>query len=167
LRYELDAYYASMEDEHELIRSEMADADEAILDALDDVHAEINEALKEKNESDAITYAPIEGNINEETSFIYQEAADDLPEVRLTVAEAVTKLSELDSEVIKSNQKFVYTPAVEEVSHEATQEEVDAGLATALGEKIIDVEAVPAEELTIAELFAKIKLIEQRLDGLI
>lgn len=166
LRDELDNYYSSMEDEHELIRSEMTEANEAILDALDDVHAEINEALKEKNESDAITYAPIEGNINEETSFIYQEAADDLPEVRLTVAEVVTKLSELDSEVIKSNQKFVYTPAVEEVSHEATQEEVDAGLATALGEKIIDVEAVPAEELTIADLFMKVKQIEQMLINL-
>lgn len=166
LRNELDNYYSSMEDEHELIRSEMTEANEAILDALDDVHAEINEALKEKNESDAITYAPIEGNINEETSFIYQEAADDLPEVRLTVAEVVTKLSELDSEVIKSNQKFVYTPAVEEVSHEATQEEVDAGLATALGEKIIDVEAVPAEELTIADLFMKVKQIEQMLINL-
>ena len=167
LRNELDDYYTSMEEEHELIRSEMVEANEAILDALDDVHAEINETLKEKNESDAITYAPIEGNINEETSFVYQEAADDLPEVRLTVAEAITKLSELDSEVIKSNQKFVYTPAVEEVSHEATQEEVDAGLATTLGEKIIDVEAVPAEELTIAELFTKVKLIEQQLNGLI
>ena len=155
-----------MEDEHELIRSEMTETNEAILDALDDVYAEINEALKEKNESDAITYAPIEGNINEETSFIYQEAADDLPEVRLTVAEVVTKLSKLDSEVIKSNQKFVYTPAVEEVSHEATQEEVDAGLATTLGEKIIDVEAVPAEELTIADLFMKVKQIEQMLINL-
>ena len=141
LRNELDNYYTSMEEEHSAIRKEMTDSDQAILDA-------------------------IKGNINEETSFLYQEAVDDLPEIRLTVAEAITKLSELDSETIKSNQKFVYTPAVEEVSHEATQEEVDSGLATTLGEKIIDVEAAPAEELTIADLFMKVKQIEQMLINL-
>ena len=50
---------------------------------------------------------------------------------------------------VDSATLFEYSPEVEEVSHEATEADVAAGLATAVGDKVIDVEATPAENLTI------------------
>ena len=141
----------------------------------------LDETINEHAITAAETYAPIEGNVTETTTFLYKEAIPEtvetledgsenvipgVPEVRKTLQEAIDILSTLDSSVIRADQTFIYTPAIEEKSHEATQEEVDAGLATTIGEKIIDVEYVPAEELTIQGLFEKVKSLETILSGL-
>ena len=145
------------------IRNEMVEGQTALLDAIDDSVAATAETLRAEIAAVSEAAAPVEGNINQETTFVYKETGDEGEEVVTTVAQAIRTLSLVDEEAIRNEQTFVYTPAVEEVSHEATQEEVDAGLATTLGEKIIDVEYVPAEELTIAQLFAKVKLLEAAL----
>jgi len=139
------------------------------------------DVIDEQSAIAAEIYAPIEGNINQDTDFLYKEAVLDKvetledgseniipgsPEIRVKVQEAISILSTLDASAIRSEQTFIYTPEVAEESHEATQEEVDAGLATALGEKIIDVEYVPAEELTIQDLFTKVKALETMLNSL-
>lgn len=127
------------------------------------------------------TYALIEGNINSETEFEYAPAVEEVTEtledgtiqvvtpaqeaINVTVAELVNIVKDIDDSAIRSETTFIYTPEVEEVSHEATQEDVDAGLATAIGDKVIDVEYVPAEELTIQELFNKVKALEQLLNS--
>lgn len=157
----------------EAIAEQSAAANEtyqALLDVIDEQSAIVAE-----------TYAPVEGNINQDTDFLYKAAVLDQvetledgteniipgsPEVRVKVQEAVEILSNLDTKAIHADQTFIYTPEVVEESHEATQEEVDAGLATALGDKIIDVEHVPAEELTIQELFTKVKALETLLNSL-
>ena len=141
----------------------------------------LDETINEHATAAAETYAPIEGNVTETTTFLYKEAIPEtvetledgseniipgVPEVRKTLQEAIDILSTLDSSAIRADQTFIYTPAIEEESHEATQEEVDAGLATTIGEKIIDVEYVPAEELTIQGLFEKVKSLETILSGL-
>ena len=146
------------------------ESDKAILDALDEQVAIAAE-----------TYALAEGNINQNTTFLYSEGTPDstesledgveviipgTPEVQVKVQEAINILSTLDKEALRNYQTFVYTPEIFEESHEATQEEVDAGLATEIGEKIIDVEHVPAEELTIQDLFNKVKALETLLNGL-
>lgn len=138
----------------------------------------LQDAIDEQAAISAETYALAEGNINESTSFVYTEEIPEVietledgselitpavPEVRVTVQEAITILQSLDIDAVRNTQKFIYTPEVPEQSHEATQEEVDAGLAAALGEKIIDAEAVPAEELTIQDLFNKVKTLEMML----
>lgn len=143
--------------------------------------ATLDETINEHATTAAGTYAPIEGNVTETTTFLYKEAIPEtvetledgseniipgVPEVRKTLQEAIDILSTLDSSAIRADQTFIYTPAIEEESHEATQEEVDAGLATTIGEKIIDVEYVPAEELTIQGLFEKVKSLETILSGL-
>ena len=141
----------------------------------------LDKTINEHATAAAETYAPIEGNVTETTTFLYKEAIPEtvetledgseniipgVPEVRKTLQEAIDILSTLDSNTIRTDQTFIYTPAIEEESHEATQEEVDAGLATTIGEKIIDVEYVPAEELTIQGLFEKVKSLETILSGL-
>ena len=143
--------------------------------------ATLDETINEHATTAAETYAPIEGNVTETTTFLYKKAIPEtvetledgseniipeVPEVRKTLQEAINILSTLDSSAIRADQTFIYTPAIEEESHEATQEEVDAGLATAVGEKIIDVEYVPAEELTIQDLFEKVKSLETILNNL-
>ena len=85
--------------------------------------------------------------------------------VNVTVAELVNIVKNIDDSAVRPETTFIYTPEVEEVSHEATQEDIDAGLATAIGDKVIDVEYVPAEELTIQELFNKVKALEQLLNS--
>ena len=114
----------------------------------------LDETINEQAMTAAETYAPIEGNVTETTTFLYKEAIPEtveiledgseniipeVPEVRKTLQEAIDVLSTLDSNTIRTGQTFIYTPAIEEESHEATQEEVDAGLATTVGEKIIDI----------------------------
>lgn len=206
IQEQVDNNYARMEESHQVLQ-DIIDEEVAILretlreqnKALLESDASLAEAIQEQSaaaaeahgvlldvidEQSAIvaeTYAPIEGNINQDTDFLYKEAVLDRvetledgseniipgsPEIRVKVQEAISILSTLDESTIRSEQTFIYTPEVAEESHEATQEEVDAGLATTLGEKIIDVEYVPAEELTIQDLFTKVKALETILNSL-
>ena len=148
------------------------DLSDAINKLTDDVQAHIKEATE--------SYALSEGNINSETKFEYSPAVEEVTEtledgtvqiitpaqeaVNVTVAELVGVVKDIDDTAIRSETTFIYTPEVEEVSHEATQEDVDAGLAAAIGDKVIDIEYVPAEKLTIQELFNKVKALEQLLN---
>lgn len=85
---------------------------------------------------------------------------DALGTLDLTLELTYQEVQNLKSIKISETQQFEYTPEVEEVSHEATAEDVAAGLAAAVGDKVIDVEATPAENLTIQQLFAKVKELE-------
>ena len=146
-------------------------------DAINKLTENVQTHIKEATES----YALIEGNINSETEFEYSPAIEEVTEtledgsiqvitpaqeaVNVTVAELVNIVKDIDGSAIRPETTFIYTPEVEEVSHEATQEDVDAGVAAAIGDKVIDVEYVPAEELTIQELFNKVKALEQLLNS--
>lgn len=161
--------------------------DQALI-ALTEEDNKIKENIQtlEKNMSDHIseaenTYALIEGNINSETEFEYSPAIDEITEtledgtvqvvtpaqeaINVTVAELVNIIKNIDDNALRSETTFIYTPEVKEVSHEATQEDVDSGSAAAIGDKVIDIEYVPAEELTIQELFNKVKALEQLLNS--
>ena len=160
-----------IDDEVAALREELKDCHETLQES----DAAILDAIDEQAAIAAETYALLEGNINKDTTFTYTEEvpesieiAEDgteiitpaIPETRVGVQEAIEILSHLDKEAVRSDQTFIYTPEIPEESHEATQEEVDAGLATTIGEKIIDVEYVPAEQLTIQDLFNKVKALE-------
>lgn len=96
------------------------------------------------------------------------EIKEDIQVLRKDISEHVAEAENTYALIegnINSETVFEYTPEVEEVSHAATQEDVDAGFAAAVGDKIIDVEYVPAEELTIQELFNKVKALEQLLNS--
>lgn len=174
--------YAEMEEGYLALQDVIDDEVAALREELKDCHETLREsdvaildAIDEQAAIAAETYALLEGNINKDTTFTYTEEvpesieiAEDgteiitpaIPETRVGVQEAIEILSHLDKEAVRSDQTFIYTPEIPEESHEATQEEVDAGLATTIGEKIIDVEYVPAEQLTIQDLFNKVKALE-------
>lgn len=167
----------SMQAEDEDIRKDMVQLEENISNTIEAVEENFNKHIAEAES----TYALIEGNINSETVFEYAPATEEITEtledgtvqvitpaqeaVNVTVAELVKTVKSIDDSAVRPETTFIYTPEVEEVSHEATQEDVDAGLATAIGDKVIDVEYVPAEELTIQELFNKVKALEQLLNS--
>ena len=165
-----------IDDEVATLREELQECHEALQES----DAAILDAIDEQAAIAAETYALLEGNIDKNTTFTYIEEvpesieiAEDgteiitpaIPETRVGVQEAIEILSHLDKEAIRSDQTFIYTPEIPEESHEATQEEVDAGLATTVGEKVIDVEYIPAEELTIQDLFNKVKALELLLNS--
>ena len=161
----------------QLVLSNLKNTAEELSNGIEALGEELNQHVTNAEN----TYALIEGNINSETEFEYAPAVEEVTETledgtiqvvtpaqeatNVTVAELVNIVKNIDDSAIRSETTFIYTPEVEEVSHEATQEDVDAGLATAIGDKVIDVEYVPAEELTIQELFNKVKALEQLLNS--
>ena len=112
------------------LATEMTTADNQLASDLEDLDTSTKEAIEEIQQSIATNMATIEDTY-----------------------------APLEGNV-DSATLFEYSPEVEEVSHEATEADVVAGLAAAVGDKVIDVEATPAENLTIQQLFAKVKELE-------
>lgn len=112
------------------LATEMTTADNQLASDLEDLDTSTKEAIEEIQQSIATNMATIEDTY-----------------------------APLEGNV-DSATLFEYSPEVEEVSHEATEADVAAGLAAAVGDKVIDVEATPAENLTIQQLFAKVKELE-------
>lgn len=154
---------------------------ENALTALDTALQEANTAIETNQTSTTDALNELTASV-EESYGVIQEIIEDevntlnlsLNEQKKAAEESYQALQDLITDEIatalesyvETNDTFEYRPAIEEESHEATQEEVDAGLALEVGEKIVDVEYVPAERLTIQELFARVRLLEAQLNSL-
>ena len=120
-----------------------------------EIQDSINDLATEMTATDnqlASDLADLDTNTKEAIEEIQQSIATNMATIEDTYA--------LLEGNVDSATVFEYSPEVEEVSHEATEADVAAGLAAAVGDKVIDVEASPAENLTIQQLFAKVKELE-------
>ena len=148
----------------------------ALEESLQDLSTTVGNNHRDIQEALSASEASLQGAIEQEASALSEAITnncaavqDNLDTAVATIAETystIESVNELSNAVIHKTQTFIYTPEVVEESHEATQEEVDAGLATEVGEKIIDVEHIPAEEMTIEQLFVKVKLLEALVNSL-
>lgn len=130
---------------------------EGIENQINEVQESANDGLSALQEEVNEYFVGVENQINE----VQENANDGL----IALQDTINEISNFVDTTVCKEDKFIYTPEIPAQTHEATQEDVDNGLATEVGEIIEDAPAVPAEELTIQELFNKVKALELLLNN--